>query len=91
MRDVEEAIGIIRQCLKQMPREGSVRTKLPPNPKGPPGEAYRRVESGRGALGHYVVSDGTPKAYRHKISPPSLRNLSALPHLLRGPSLQICP
>ncbi|MER3407406.1 MAG: NADH-quinone oxidoreductase subunit D, partial [Nitrososphaera sp.] len=32
-----------------------------------------------------------PKAYRHKISPPSLRNLPALPHLLRGAKLAYLP
>src|SRR3712207_9171797 len=48
-----------------------------PNPRGAPAEAYRRVESGRGALGHYIVSDGTAKPYRHKMSVPSVRNLAA--------------
>ncbi len=74
-----------------MPKEGPVRAKLPPNPKGPPGEAYRRVESGRGALGHYIASDGTSKAYRHKISVPSVRNLLVLPLLLKGARLADLP
>jgi NADH-quinone oxidoreductase subunit D len=60
-------------------------------PKGPPGESYKRVESGRGALGHYIVSDGSPKAYRHKISVPSLRNLLVLPYLLKGARLADLP
>ena len=91
MHDIRQSLGIIRQCLDRMPKQGSVRAKLPPNPKGPPGEAYRRVESGRGALGHYIVSDGTSKAYRHKISVPSVRNLLALPHLLKGARLADLP
>jgi NADH-quinone oxidoreductase subunit D len=80
--DLRQSIQIIRQCLKDIP-EGSFRSKLPPTPKGPPGESYRRVESGRGALGHYIVSDGSPKAYRHKISAPSFRNLLVLSYLLK--------
>ncbi|HKG31809.1 MAG TPA: NADH-quinone oxidoreductase subunit D [Nitrososphaeraceae archaeon] len=88
--DLRQSIQIIRQCLKDIP-EGSFRAKLPPTPKGPPGESYRRVESGRGALGHYIVSDGNPRAYRHKISAPSLRNLLVLPHLLKGVRLADLP
>ncbi len=89
--DIQESIKIIRQCFEKMPKQGEVRAKLPPNPKGPQGEAYRRVESGRGALGHYIVSDGTPKAYRHKISVPSVRNLLVLPRLLKGAKLADLP
>jgi NADH-quinone oxidoreductase subunit D len=89
--DIQQSLDIIRQCLRKMPQPGQVRTKLQPNPRGPPGEAYRRVESGRGALGHYIVSDGTAKPYRHKMSVPSVRNLSALPHLLKGAKLADLP
>ena len=89
--DIRQSLNIIRQCLSSMPQSGQVRTKLQPNPRGPSGEAYCRVESGRGALGHYVVSDGTPKPYRHKMSVPSVRNLLALPHLLKGARLADLP
>jgi NADH-quinone oxidoreductase subunit D len=88
--DLRQSIQIIRQCLKDIP-EGSFRAKLPPTPKGPPGESYRRVEAGRGALGHYIVSDGNPRAYRHKISAPSFRNLLVLSHLLKGARLADLP
>jgi NADH-quinone oxidoreductase subunit D len=91
VNDIRQSINIIRQCLTKMPQPGQVRTKLQPNPKGPPGEANSRVEPGRGALGHYIVSDGTPKPYRHKMSVPSVRNLAAMPHLLRGARLADLP
>ena len=55
--DMRESCQIMRQLLDKMPDSGEVRAKLQPTPKGPPGEAYRRVESGRGALGYYIVSD----------------------------------
>ena len=89
--DIRQSLNMIRQCLTKMPHPGQVRTKLQPNPRGPPGEAYCRVESGRGALGHYIVSDGTSKPYRHKMSVPSVRNLSAMPHLLKGARLADLP
>ena len=89
--DMRESCHIITQLLDKMPESGEVRAKLQPNPKGPPGEAYRRVESGRGALGYYIVSDGTPRPYRVKISVGSFRNLLALPHLLVGSKLGDMP
>jgi NADH-quinone oxidoreductase subunit D len=89
--DMKESCYIIEQLLDKMPQSGEVRAKLQPNPKGPPGEAYRRVESGRGALGYYIVSDGTPKPYRVKISVGSFRNMLALPYLLVGQRLADMP
>jgi NADH-quinone oxidoreductase subunit D len=89
--DMKESCYMIEQLLDKMPQSGEVRTKLQPNPKGPPGESYRRVESGRGALGYYIVSDGTPKPYRVKISVGSFRNMLALPFLLVGKRLADMP
>jgi NADH-quinone oxidoreductase subunit D len=89
--DMQESCYILEQLLDKIPSSGEVRAKLQPNPKGPPGESYRRVESGRGALGYYIVSDGTPKPYRVKISVGSFRNMLALPHLLVGQRLADMP
>jgi NADH-quinone oxidoreductase subunit D len=50
----------------------------------PEGEVYVAVESPRGELGCYLVSDGTSKPYRLHIRAPSFVNLQALPHLMRG-------
>jgi len=88
--DIRESIKILRQCIRDLP-EGEVKVKLTPNFKAKKGESFSRVESGRGELNHYIVSDGAPKAYRHKISPPSLKNLLALPFLLRGATLADLP
>jgi len=52
--------------------------------KVPPGEVYEAVESPRGELGCYLVSDGTSKPYRLHISGPSFRNLQTLPHMMRN-------
>ncbi len=50
----------------------------------PEGEVYVAVESPRGELGCYMVSDGTAKPFRMHIRAPSFVNLQALPVLLRG-------
>lgn len=52
--------------------------------KPPAGEAYSVCESPRGMLGCYVISDGTPKAYRMKWRGASFSNLSVLPELMVG-------
>jgi NADH-quinone oxidoreductase subunit D len=52
--------------------------------KVPEGEVYVSIESPRGELGCYLVSDGSAKPYRCHIRPPSFINLQALPVMLRG-------
>ncbi len=52
--------------------------------KVPEGEVYVAIESPRGELGCYLVSDGTSKPYRLHIRGPSFVNLQAIPLLLRG-------
>ena len=90
--DMMESCNIIRQALQKMPKSGSVRTKLKPNPKTKgPATVYKRVESGRGSLGCYIVSDGKTEPYRVKLSVPSFRNLIALPQLLIGEKLGNMP
>ena len=50
----------------------------------PEGEVYVAIESPRGELGCYLVSDGTAKPYRMHIRAPSFANLQSLPPMLRG-------
>jgi len=50
----------------------------------PAGEVYQAVESPRGEIGYYVVSNGTSKPYRVFMRTPSFGNLQALPALLEG-------
>lgn len=90
--DMMESCRIIKQALEKIPKSGSVRVKLKPNPKGKGFDTvYKRVESGRGSLGCYIVSDAKPEPYRLKLSVPSFRNLIALPYLLKGEKLGNMP
>jgi len=50
----------------------------------PPGEVYVAVESPRGELGFYVVSDGGNRPYRVKMRDPSFVNLQATPQMVEG-------
>ena len=50
----------------------------------PRGEVYASIESSKGELGFYVVSDGTNKPFRMRIRPPSFINLGALPKMIEG-------
>lgn len=89
--DMMESCRIIRDALSKMPKSGSVRTKLKPNPKGGDTSVYKRVESGRGALGCHIVSRKKPEPYRVKLSVGSFRNLIAMPYLLKGEKLGNMP
>jgi NADH-quinone oxidoreductase subunit D len=52
--------------------------------KVPAGEAYAAVESPRGELGCYMVSDGSGKPWRMRWRPPSYIHLQGLPHMMYG-------
>jgi NADH-quinone oxidoreductase subunit D len=52
--------------------------------KPPRGDAYAAIESPRGELGTYIVSDGSPKPYRVHLRAPSFANLQSLPHMAEG-------
>ena len=50
----------------------------------PVGEVYQTIESPRGELGIYMVSDGSPKPMRCHVRAPSFANLQALPKMVEG-------
>jgi len=50
----------------------------------PVGEAYVPIESPKGELGFYFVSDGTSRPWRMKVRSPSFVNLQALPVMVQG-------
>jgi NADH-quinone oxidoreductase subunit D len=50
----------------------------------PAGEVYMPIESPRGEMGYYVVSDGTAKPYRVHMRAPSFANLQTLAKMCEG-------
>jgi NADH-quinone oxidoreductase subunit D len=50
----------------------------------PEGEVYQAVESPRGEMGYYVVSDGGPKPYRVHMRSACLANMQTLPTMCEG-------
>jgi NADH-quinone oxidoreductase subunit D len=50
----------------------------------PAGEVYQGVESPRGEMGYYIVSDGTAKPYRVHMRSPSFANMQVLPKMCEG-------
>ncbi|MGO0122656.1 NADH-quinone oxidoreductase subunit D [Desulfothermobacter acidiphilus] len=87
LREIEQSASIIRQAIDILP-EGPVRGKVPRALKAPPGEVYHQIEGAKGALGFYLVSDGSDRPYRLHIHSPSFVNLGALPKMAEGSTIQ---
>jgi NADH-quinone oxidoreductase subunit D len=79
-----ESCAIVEQALDQM-EAGPVKASGIPRLLRPrPGDAYDHIESARGSLGVYVVSDGSPRPYRMKVRSPAFCNLQLLSKLSVG-------
>jgi len=82
MDEMRESMHIIEQLIDNIP-EGDYTAKMKAVIKLPAGEYYQRVESARGELGVYCISDGNKTPYRLKFRTPSFSNLGVLDHLSR--------
>jgi NADH-quinone oxidoreductase subunit D len=84
VEEFRQSIRIIRQALDGLP-EGPIIGKVPRLIKPPAGETYHAIESPKGELGYFIVSDGKSNVpYRFRVRPPSFCNLQALPRLIQG-------
>jgi len=83
MEEMKQSAIIIEQALDGLP-EGPVMAKVPKIIKPPVGEVYHSIEAPKGAIGVYMVSDGTGKPYRMRIRPPSYINLQSLKRMSIG-------
>ncbi|MGD8458645.1 MAG: NADH-quinone oxidoreductase subunit C [Anaerolineales bacterium] len=83
MDEIRQSLRILQQAVKDIP-DGPVITKNPYNIRVPVGESYGRVESPKGELGFYLVSDGTSNPYRYHVRAPSLINLTCLEKICVG-------
>jgi NADH-quinone oxidoreductase subunit D len=83
MKEMEESNKILKQALSSIP-DGPIKAKgVPLNVKPPKGESCARIESPRGELAVYIVSDGSGKPYRARLRSPSFVHLQSLPDMLK--------
>ena len=86
MEEMRQSLRIIQQAVEQMPA-GKEKIPTPLRLRPAIGEAYAQVESPRGMLGCYLVSDGSEKPYRCHFRAPAFINLTVLRELLIGQKL----
>jgi DNA polymerase III alpha subunit len=82
-KDVEEAIANTEAIAAKCNVKLKLDQTFLPTYKVPEGEVYVAVESPRGELGCYIVSDGSSKPMRMHVRAPSFVNLQTLPHMMR--------
>jgi NADH-quinone oxidoreductase subunit D len=88
MLEMRESLKILEQALRDISPGPIMDTKTKIRgfrPKA--GEAYGRIESPKGELGFYLISDGSPNPYRYRVRPPSLINLTVLEDMCLGSSV----
>jgi NADH-quinone oxidoreductase subunit D len=83
IEELRQSARIVAQVLDNLP-DGSVTAKVPRAIKPPEGESYARVESARGEIGCYIVSDGSTKPYRLKWRGPCFSNLAVIGRMAPG-------
>jgi NADH-quinone oxidoreductase subunit D len=85
MLEMRESVKILEQALRDIPAGPIMDTKTKVRgfrPKA--GEAYGRIESPKGELGFFLISDGSANPYRYRVRPPSLINLTVLEDMCLG-------
>jgi NADH-quinone oxidoreductase subunit D len=88
MLEMRESLKILGQALREIAPGPimDVKTKIR-NFRPKPGEAYGRIESPKGELGFFLISDGSANPYRYRVRPPSLINLTVLEDMCLGSSI----
>lgn len=82
--EMRESARIALEALEGLPEGAHISAGVPRVLKPPAGAAFRRVESPRGELGVYLVSDGSSKPWRLKVRSPAFSNLHVAGPLLKG-------
>lgn len=82
--EIKQSLKIVKQAIEQLPDGLIIAEGMAKDIRPPAGEAFAHVESSRGDLGYYIVSDGSIKPYRVKIQGPSFANLQAFPAMAKG-------
>ncbi len=83
MQEISESIRLCRVAIANMPG-GAIGVRVPIVLRPVRGETYFAIESSKGELGVYLISDGGEYPWRAKLRGPSFVNLQMLPALLHG-------
>lgn len=83
MREMWESMNILEQLVDNIP-EGDYTAKMKPIIKLPVGEYFQRVETARGELAVYIISDGNKTPYRIKFRTPNFSNLFVMNKITSG-------
>jgi NADH:ubiquinone oxidoreductase subunit D/NADH:ubiquinone oxidoreductase subunit C len=82
--EMRESLKILQQAVKQIP-EGPINSQKPQyQVRVPAGESYGRIESPKGELAFYVVSNGKPNPWRYHVRPASFVNITCLEQMCLG-------
>jgi NADH-quinone oxidoreductase subunit C/D len=84
LQEMRQSVRILKAAARDIPDGPILPGKKSYQIKVPAGEAYSRTEAPKGELGYYVVSDGSPTAYRYHVRSPSFINLTALEQMCLG-------
>ena len=84
IEEMHQSLRILEQAFSTIP-EGPILPKKPVyQVRVPAGEAYGRIESPKGELGFYVISNGKPNPWRYHVRAPSFINITALEKMCVG-------
>ena len=83
VEEMRESMNIIDQLIDNIP-EGPYAVKMKPIIKLPEGEYFQRVETARGELGVFIISDGNKNPNRVKFRSPNFSNLGVLNHITKN-------
>ena len=83
IEEMWESMKILEQLVDNIP-EGNYTAKMKPIIKLPVGEFFQRVETARGELGVFIVSDGNKTPLRVKFRTPNFSNLFTINKIASG-------
>jgi NADH-quinone oxidoreductase subunit D len=86
--EMRESVKILEQALRDIPAGPIIDPKVRLRGLRPKvGEAYGRIESPKGELGFFLISDGSTNPYRYRVRPPSMINLTILEDMCLGENI----
>jgi len=86
--EMRESVKILEQALRDIPGGPVIDPKVRLRGLRPKvGEAYGRIESPKGELGFFLISDGSGNPYRYRVRPPSMINLTILEDMCLGENI----